>query len=142
MVSLAGSDGNDSPPATRGSKMTDEEVIGSFPLQERQSVPGFIVDFLGAKTRVSYFSHLSHYDGLVEGYPLTLNFHGSALEWAGVLRAVLDAETEMIAVELGAGWAPWLVTLARAAKIRGISKVQLVGVEGSKGHYEYMQTHF
>ena len=122
--------------------MTDEEIIRSFPLPDRQSVPGFIVDCLGTKTRVSYFSHLSHYDGLVENYPLPVNFHGSAMEWAGVLRAALDAKTEVIGVELGAGWAPWLVVLARAAQMRGIAKIHLVGVEGSKGHFDYMHSHF
>ena len=37
---------------------------------------------------------------------------------------------------------PWLVTLARAAKIKGIHKVNLVGVEGSKAHFDFMLSHF
>jgi FkbM family methyltransferase len=122
--------------------MTDEEIIRAFPLQHRQSVPGYIVDYLGTKTRVSYFSHLSHYDGLVEDYPLQGDFHATSVEWAGVLRAALDAKEEVVGVELGAGWAPWLVSLARACQMKGISTIHLVGVEASKGHYEFMHSHF
>jgi FkbM family methyltransferase len=78
----------------------------------------------------------------VEDYPLAANFHSGGFEWAGALRAVLDATTDLTVVELGAGWGPWLVALARAAHLRGIRNVRLVGVEGSKEHFEYMRSHF
>lgn len=80
--------------------------------------------------------------GVVEGYPIPQNFHATTIEWAGVLRAVRSARTEMIAVELGAGWAPWLVAVVRAGEMRGIRQFHLVGVEGSSQHCETMLAHF
>jgi hypothetical protein len=129
------------PTATR-TKLSDEEVIKSFAAYQGPGATGYVIDFLGAKTRTSYISDLSTHGGVVEGYPIPTNFHATATEWAGVLRAVLEAEKEIVAVELGAGWAPWLVTVARAAHERGIERVRLVGVEGCKAHCSYMATHF
>jgi FkbM family methyltransferase len=123
--------------------LTDEEVIRSFPCHEGPGEPGYITDFLGTKTRLSSIpSDFATCGGVVEGYPINGNFHSGACEWAGVLRAALDARNELVAVELGAGWAPWLVIAARAARLRGIESVRLVGVEGAVGHLDFMRTHF
>jgi FkbM family methyltransferase len=122
--------------------MTDEEIIRSFPRYEGAGIPGFVVDFLGIKTRTAYIADLPQQGGVVEGYPIPGNFHASATEWAGALRATLDATEELVAIELGAGWAPWLVAMARAARLKGTNKVRLVGVEGSKQHHAFMLSHF
>jgi hypothetical protein len=122
-------------------RLSDKEVIMSFPCHEGAGIPGYVVDFLGVKTRTAYISQLPK-EGRVEGYPIPSNFHATSMEWAGVLRAVLEAEKEIVAVELGAGWGPWMVTGARAAAIRGIDSVRLVGVEGCEAHCDYMTTHF
>lgn len=117
-----------------------EGIIRSFPRYQGPSLPDRVIDFLGTKTRTSYLGGLQ--GGQVEDYPLPMNFHATALEWAGALAAVVDARQELVALELGAGWAPWLVSVARAAQLRKIGKVRLVGVEGSKTHLAYMQDHF
>src|SRR5260370_733729 len=122
--------------------LSDEEVIKSFPCHEGAGLSGYFIDFLGVKTRTGYISELPKEGGRVEGYPIPSSFHATSIEWAGVLRAVLEAEKEIVAVELGAGWAPWLVTVARAAAIRGIESVRLIGVEGCEAHCAYMATHF
>ena len=122
-------------------RLSDEEVIKSFPCYEGAGIAGYFIDFLGVKTRTTYISELPQEGGRVEGYPIPSSFHATAIEWAGVLRAVLEAEREIVAVELGAGWAPWLVTVARAAALRGIDSVQLIGVEGCETHCSYMATH-
>jgi FkbM family methyltransferase len=122
---------------------TDADVIKAFPRYQGPGVPGCIVDFLGTKTRLSYLPAVySGRSGVVEDYPLVGNFHSHGFEWAGALRAVLDAATELTVVELGAGWGPWLVALARAAHLRGIRNVRLVGVEGSREHFEFLRSHF
>jgi hypothetical protein len=79
---------------------------------------------------------------VVEDYPIPQNFHATALEWAGALRAVLDATTGLVAAELGAGWGPWLVSLCRAAQLKGIQNIRLLAVEGSTEHYGYLLSHF
>ena len=119
----------------------DERIIRSFLSYEGKGEPGFIIDFLGVKTRVDYFSGKSDLSGHVEGYPLPWNFHANSIEFAGVLRSALEAKDRFVAVELGAGWGPWLLTGAAGAKQRGIESIHLVGVEGSQSHFEYLQSH-
>jgi FkbM family methyltransferase len=122
--------------------MTDDEIIRSFPRYEGVGEPGFVIDFLGARTRTSYIASLEQASGAVTGLPEgSGSWISKKVEWAGVLRAVLEAGTQIVAVELGAGWGPWSVTVARAAQARGIRHVRLVGVEASKVHLEFMHTH-
>jgi hypothetical protein len=128
--------------ATR-TELTDSEVIQLFPRHLGPGEPGYLTDFLGTKTRLSSIPPIYAKDsGRVEEPPLEGNFHSKPCEWAGVLRAVLDARGELVAVELGAGWAPWLVIAARAARLRGVEAVRLVGVEGSAAHLDFMRAHF
>jgi FkbM family methyltransferase len=122
--------------------LSDEEVIKSFPRYEGPGVSGYFIDFLGIRTKTSYIRELPQQGAVVEGYPLPSNFHATAIEWAGVLRAVLEGDTDLVAVELGAGWAPWLVTVARAAQLKGVERVHLVGVEGYQGNCELIVSHF
>lgn len=120
----------------------DEQVISSFPAYQGSGTKGFITNFLGVKTRTQFHNMFPGWDGLVESVPLPANCHATSLEWAGALRAVLEANERLVAVELGAGWAPWLVSLATAAQQRGVRQVHLVGVEGSQSHFDFMRTHF
>jgi hypothetical protein len=121
----------------------DEKVIRSFSRYEGGGTPGFVTDFLGVRTRLSYFAGIDHYSGLVESYPVPCNFHANAIEWAGVLRSVAEAEGPgFVALELGAGWGPWLVTAGVAARLKGLADVRLVGVEGSCKHLEFLRSHF
>ena len=117
-----------------------QDTLRSFPRYIGEPVPGYVIDFLGTRTRAEFVRGLQ--GGTVEDYPLPANFHATALEWAGALAAVREATDEICAFELGAGWAPWLVSVARAAHLRGIHKVRLVGVEGSKKHCDFMAAHF
>ncbi len=105
--------------------------------------PGFYHDFLGVRTRLSYVNTVpAHFSGHVFGYPgpQTFSLHSQA-EWIGVLRSVLEAKERLVAFELGAGWGPWLVTAAVAARRRGIRDIRLVGVEGSTEHVAFMRQH-
>src|SRR5437899_3591574 len=121
-------------------KLSDQEIIKSFPRYQGPAETGYVINFLGAKTRPSFVSGLPE-EGAVEGCP-PASYQGGVIEWAGVLRAVLEAESQLVAVELGAGWGPWLITATRAAALRGIDKVSLIGVEGCKQHCDFMVTHF
>lgn len=117
-----------------------EATIKSFGRYAGPPSADHVTDFLGTRTRTCYVQGLQ--GGTVEDYPIPTNFHATALEWAGVLAAVDEAADPLIAVELGAGWAPWLVSVACAARQRGLKNVRLVGVEGSKKHCDFMHWHF
>jgi FkbM family methyltransferase len=58
------------------------------------------------------------------------------------LRAVDEAEDRFTMIELGAGWGPWLIACALAAKDKGIRKIDLIGIEGDRTHCEFLHEHF
>ncbi len=105
--------------------------------------PGYYRDFLGVRTSIRYVHLPAYASGHVFGYPTRdttfLHYYD---EWIGVLRSVLEAKECLVAMELGAGWGPWLVAAAVAARRRGINNIRLVGVEGSTEHLAFMRQHF
>lgn len=109
-----------------------------------QGVDGFFFDFLGTRTRTSYFDESHQWlSSRVFPFPtpeacIFFNYH----EWIGALRAVLEAKGRLVAVELGAGWAPWLVSLWAAARQIGINECTLVAVEACKTQCAFARQHF
>ncbi len=95
--------------------ITDTQVIRAFARQSPQPQADRVTDFLGIRTRVSTITSIAHLAGTVEPPPIPANFHASQLEWAGALRAALQTEQRFVAIELGAGWCPWLLAGAVAA---------------------------
>ena len=131
------------PQVYRGYDAEDLAVFEAFPPVDGTPEPGFVVDFLGVRTRVAYFP-LKHVDGKVLGHPLPLgdSFHAEAVEYVGLLKSVLAATGRFVALELGAGWGPWLIGGAAAARRRGISEIRLYGIEADPAHFVFLQTHF
>lgn len=125
--------------------LADIEILNRFvPFCSAPAPAGYFNDFLGAKTSLSYLpAFFQTKSGTFEGPPgsPTAGMHSSA-EWIGTLRSALEAKEKFVVVELGAGWAPWLVSSAFAAKRRGITNIKLIGVEGSAEHVEFMRRHF
>ncbi|WP_415918891.1 FkbM family methyltransferase [Tateyamaria sp. SN6-1] len=101
-------------------------------------------DFVGAITRVAFKSAWTKYavpegQAVTPGYP-PKNEH--YLDWIATLRAVDKAQGTFRMAELGAGWAPWLVSAALAARQKPeITALELVGVEADPQHYEWMRDH-
>jgi len=122
----------------------DPTVLAAFPAYTGPGAPGFFTDFIGTRTRCSHLPDAyAGASGIVEGPPGTERFGlHEPPEWEGTLRSVLEAGSRFVAVELGAGWGPWLVASARAAQLRGITDIQLAGVEGASGHYGFLLQHF
>jgi FkbM family methyltransferase len=126
--------------------MTSPEDLAVFRQFGRYNGPparGFVTDFLGNRTDINFVRGIESLDGAIEGYPLPRgNFHGDPTEWIATLLSVLAAGETFTAVELGAGWAPWLVSCARACAMRGVKSTRFIGVEGSSAHAEMMRQHF
>jgi len=117
------------------------ELLPNFKQYQGPGQDGFYMDFLGTRTRTSYVPGMHQYNNRTVGAPTEDRPLFDAAEWVGVLRSVLEARHQFVAIELGAGWGPWLVTCHAAARQRGITDIQLAGVEGSDAHYEYMVQH-
>lgn len=103
--------------------------------------PGFIVDFLGCRTRVDYVGATAPLSGTVQGPPVPNDWHSDLAEWLPLLRAVRAAQGRFRILELGMGWAPWLVAGGALARRRGIGDVRLHGVEGDAQHLQWARTH-
>lgn len=117
--------------------------IALFHKYARPGAPrdGFIIDFLGSVTSVNYALPTRDMGGTVEDVPEKGNFHSSEVEWLGLVRAVDEAGESFTMVEMGAGWAPWLVAGGTAARTRGISEITLLGVEADEGHVGFIHDH-
>jgi hypothetical protein len=105
---------------------------------------GFFFDFLGTKTRIEYLPESCQWlSGKTFGFPQPA---GTILheyeEWQGVMAAVREAAASFVCVELGAGWGPWLVSSAFAARQLGISNIFLIGVDADARNLEFIKTHF
>jgi FkbM family methyltransferase len=104
---------------------------------------GFVADFLNVRTRVSVFrDELESLDGKCLGPPIPGDFRAETIEWLGLLRSAADARGSYVAMELGAGYAPWLVAGAAAARHLDIESVRLYAVEADSDHFAFMRQHF
>jgi FkbM family methyltransferase len=135
------------PPALqwyRGYSDEDLSVFDEFSPVPSDPQAGFIIDFLGVRTRVAHATPFASLGGRVIGTPAPLSdgFHAETIEYVGLLKSVLTAKDRYVVLELGAGWGPWLISGATAAKRRGIKDIRLHGVEGDPEHFASMQTHF
>jgi FkbM family methyltransferase len=105
--------------------------------------PGFVTDFLNTRTRVALlWKDVHHLDGQRIDPPIPSDYRAETIEWLGLLRSVEDARNEYVAMELGAGFGPWLVSGAAAAKHIGIQSFRLYGVEADPDHFDFMRQHF
>jgi FkbM family methyltransferase len=128
----------------RGYSDQDLSLFDHFPPVRSDPQPGFIVDFLGVRTRVTYVTAFKPLDGRVFGTPVPVDdwFHAETIEYVGLLKSVLTSAERYVALELGAGWGPWLISGATAGKRRGIKDIRLHGVEGDPEHFASMMNHF
>jgi len=103
---------------------------------------GAFNDFLGNTTRCSFLpDNFKTVSQSIMGPPGSTSsppLH-DASEWVGTLRAINEATTTFTVVELGAGWAPWLVAGFKLAERKGITDVHLMGVEADEGHMVFME---
>lgn len=120
----------------------DVQLLESFRVPGRRPKPGFIVDFLDVRTRLTSLATPQRaFEGVLD-IPVPGDYHAEAIEYIGLLKSVVAARGQFVALELGAGWGPWLVAGAKAARLRGIGTVRLYGVEADPTHFEFMVRHF
>lgn len=127
----------------KGYQDIDLRIFQLFIKQGLEPKLGFVTDFLGGRTRISIlYDAVKPLDGQLLGFPIPGDFHAETVEWIGVMKTALTARHRYVAMEWGAGWAPWLVAGAMAAQHLGISDIKLYGVEADRSHFKAMQQHF
>lgn len=116
------------------SRIDAEAIVRAHEQPDRRPVPDRLVNYLGVKIDPAFVPHvLTGRAGEVEHVPIPANWHADISEWAGALRAVDLAREVFRVVELGCGWACWLVNTGTAARAKGL-EVELIGVEADDGH--------
>lgn len=127
----------------RGYDRSDISIFDEFINHARKSQPGFIVDFLGGRTRVSsLYDQVQGMSGHVHGVPVPGDYHAEATEWLGLVKTVKSASDSYTAMEWGAGWGPWVVAGGVAARNRGMANIKLYGIEADPVHFETMRQHY
>ncbi|MGA8599126.1 MAG: FkbM family methyltransferase [Bryobacteraceae bacterium] len=121
----------------------DTAIFDEFMNPDAKPQQGFLVDFLGSRIRTtSLWKQARALDGRITGIPVPADFHTEAIEWIGLLKAARSAKDQYVAMELGAGFGPWSVAGATAARRRGIRDIRLCAVEADPQHFQFLQQHF
>jgi FkbM family methyltransferase len=118
----------------------DVAVLETFRNPDAKPEAGFVVDFLGGRTRAtSLWDVARKLEGQVLGLPVPSDYHAEAPEWIGVLRSVQSAGGSWVGMELGAGFGPWIVAGGNAARRKGIAEIRLCAVEADPQHFEFLR---
>ena len=115
------------------------DVLAHFQWHDVSVDERFFVDALGVRTRRAFYAGRDWSGSLSERFAPTLN--EAVFEWIGVLEAVLRARGHFTMLELGLGYARWLVTAAYALKQKDSLPMTLIGVEAEPTHFRWAQQH-
>lgn len=136
----------ESPYEFHGYSEQDAQLLSELADPKAKIEEGFVVDLYGIRTRVddtlNFWPDASKMAATqVLGLPIPGNFHWGAIEWIGLMRAVLAAKDKFRVMELGAGWGPAVVSSSVMARLRGISDIRMTAVEGDPHHFRRLRQH-
>ena len=129
-----------------GYSRDDLALLDKFHDSTAKPAAGFVTDFIGGRTRVDFlWNEVRDRDGTVMNLPIPADLF-ETIEWIGLLKSIEGARARarrhIVAMEVGAGWGPWLVHAANAARRVGILDFHLCGIEADPGRFEMMKQHF
>ena len=123
----------------RGYRPDETTLLACFHQPAGAGEAGFVVNFVGARTRCALQAPLAAFSGVVEGPPAPVgNTQAETAEWLGTLRAVEEAGDTFRMVEFGAGYGPWMAVTHLTARRRGVRDVRVYGVEGDETHIGFI----
>jgi hypothetical protein len=107
--------------------------------------PESYVNWLGLKTDANMFNNVADLKGQVRSdLPSGGDgVYGGYYEYASFLTAIRDRANpdRFAAVELGAGWGPWISGAGVVCRREGVKDITLIGVEADKGKCHMMSDH-
>jgi hypothetical protein len=111
----------------------DAGAVLSFARPSVVGRPGYVTDFMGGRIAIDLLAWAHNKSGQLEPPPTAGSVCGEFGEWAAVLELTRRAAARdggvFRAVEVGAAFGPWLVSVALAARSLGRAALHLVGVE-------------
>ena len=107
--------------------------------------PECYTNWLGLQTDASMFNSAEQLRGRVfPQLPVPSDgVYGHDAEYTSLLTAIEGAPNRerFTAIELGAGWGPWISAVGVVCKRRGVKEINLVGVEAHDAKFEMMREH-
>ncbi len=127
-----------------GYEMEDALRLVRYAAPEAQPALGYFTDYFGIRTRLSNFMHDPQgMDKTVGTFPFpNEGLHSELVEYLGTAKALEAAGKDITVVEMGAGYAPWLMFSAVVARKLGAQNVRLVAVEAEPQRHALMRANF
>jgi len=119
-------------------KVRHHEIFSRFRKWTGTVPPGIVADFLGTKTRTSYYTPENLAPVAREESPALPDFDEEYFEWIDLLEAAAAAKGRFTMMELGAGWGRWTARAAAAATQLGLPYT-LVAVEAEPTHFQWLK---
>lgn len=116
-----------------------QDVLSRFRWREVSLDGNFVVDGLGGRTRRRVYAGRDWsrtFPDLFRPGP-----NDSLFEWIEVLDAVFHAQRQFTMIELGCGFARWIVTASIALRQRNDLPSTFIGVEAEPSHFRWAKRH-
>lgn len=115
------------------------------PAETLTAVPGCFTNWLGLKTDARLFPSRQGLEGRIfTDVPVPNDgVYGGWAEYSSLLTAIESCpdRKSFTAVELGAGWGPWISGIGIVCKRMGFQRIRLRGVEAHERKCEFMREH-
>jgi FkbM family methyltransferase len=122
--------------------MNTHPAFARFRLWEGNVDPGWVVNWIGVRTRVAVQSDHAGFPTPTHVKPELPPLSEEYFEWIDVLESVAESSGPFTMVELGAGWGRWLVNAAFALEQLAPGRpLRLVGVEAEPTHFSWLASH-
>lgn len=127
----------------------DPEIARVFEQVQRfrgEPPPGWIVDFLGIRTRWEFVDGLmphtnSQVSQMWQEVPAPDVNGLEYFEWVDLMEAVRSARERFVFFELGAGYGRWAVRAAKLLQLLNPLPLKMVVVEPEPTHFEWVRQH-
>lgn len=123
----------------------DTALLGRYKATSFDTEEGCYTNWLGLKTDASMFAHGDSLRGkIISDLPTHDDgVYGGYVEYASFLTAIDQTTTrdKFTAVELGAGWGPWISGAGKVCQNLGFRDISLVGVEADEEKCQLMAEH-
>lgn len=116
-----------------------EDVFDRFDLWEGRVERGWVVNFLGVRTRTAFFETR---EGQRSRWVKTERpaLDEDYVAWVDLLEAMTATDGELVVAEIGAGWGRWVTNAAAAARHVG-RPFRVVAAEPEPTHFRWLRQH-
>jgi FkbM family methyltransferase len=115
------------------------------PASDLVAEQGCFTNWLGLRTEASMFASCEQITGRIfADVPLSDDgVYGGVAEYASFLTAIEQSRDQgrFNAIELGAGWGPWISGVGKVCQRLGFSEINLLGVEADRDKCRLMKEH-